>query len=148
MRKSHFSIFLVMACIGISLGSGYWLGTANVPEDPYVRENLWCVVTDVVRDDDHSQWNITATFENYGRDDSTILSVYINGKIPTYFVSVHDLPLTLKGHSGSYEQTTVDSRNLLLTMKYGILDIISNSTIEIIFHSSAGQDYPMFVTLP
>ena len=164
------TVMLSIVSIGLAFGSGYWLGVLSVPsifiETHDIREGLWCARTDVVKDDANCQWNISATLENMGRDNTTVTMVLLNRhQIPddrwsrraSIFgdnVTVSSLPLTIEGLTTDfsidqpYGHTTLYSGVITVTVKYGTLDFVSGSPVEIMFHTESGLSYRILVTLP
>ena len=156
--------------IGLAFGSGYWLGVLSVPsmsmEILDINEGLWCARTDVVKDDANSQWNISATLENMGRDNTTVTMVLLNrhtipddkwSRRASVFgdnVTVSSLPLTIEGLTTDfsidlpYGHTTVCSGVITVTVKYGTLDFVSGSTAEMMFHTESGLSYRIMIILP
>jgi len=156
--------------IGLAFGSGYWLGVLSVPSEYIeildINEGLWCARTDVVKDDANCQWNISAILENKGRDNITVTMVLLEGydiyenrlnRSPSVFgdnVTVSSLPLTIEGLTTDfsidrpYGHTTLYSAVITVTVKYGTLDFISASTVEIMLHTESGLSYRIMVTLP
>ena len=151
-------LILIVVSLGVGLSIGYWSGTLRVPEeDDYVRENLWWLSTEVVRDDIHGQWNISTILENRGGDNSTVGMVILDGAATRSFgenVTVSPLPLLIEGAfnycvtppNGTI--TTTVKYGTTYAMKYRTLNFTSGTTIEIKYHTNAGLDYPLSVTLP
>jgi len=165
LRRELLSLaILFVVSAGAAFGSGYWFGVLSVPQEYYeildIREGLWCARTDVVKDDANSQWNISATLENMGRDNTTVATVLLDGheiyedglnRSPSVFgdnVTISSLPLTIEGLSGTYGHTTLYSGVITVTVKYGTLDFVSGSALEITFHTESGLSYRISVTLP
>ena len=160
MIKSKFvyPLVLIVVSLGVGLSIGYWSGTLRVPEeDEYVSQDIWWLGTDVIKDDVKGQWNISTTLENRGVDNSTVGMVILDGVDTDDFgenVTVSQLPIYIKG-SPAYGETPTNG-TITTTIKYGTtlirtyrtLNFTSGSTIEIKFHTSAGVDYPLSVTLP
>ena len=164
-----FAILFVVSG-GVAFGSGYWLGALSVPSEYIeildIREGLWCARTDVIKDDANSQWNISATLENMGLENTTVAMVLLNGheiyenrlnRSPSVFgdnVTVSSLPLTIKGLSidrtidRPYGHTALYSGTITVTLKYDTPDFVSGSTVEILFHTESGLSYRISVTLP
>jgi len=163
--KSRLSSLLILLAVltGVAFCSGYWLGILSIPEEypKYIRERLWLMGSQVVRDDENGQWNISVILQNKGQDNSTIefllfegqnLFVWIPNNDPMFLdvisnITVSPLPIfEIKGarHYGD----NVENKTITIAIKYGTEGFTSEATIEIIFHTSAGVDYPVTVTLP
>jgi len=157
-------IFFIVST-GFALSSGYWIGILSVPQEYcetiYVSENLWCERIDVVRDDVNAQWNIFLVLDNLGRENLTVTMVLLNrheiyenslNRSPSVFgnnATVTPMPpLTFAGLSGTYEKVNLDSKTMIVTLKYGTLGFVSGYTVEIYFHTETGMDYLISVTLP
>ena len=152
-------MILLVVSIGVAFGVGYWSGTLNVLRDKNegVCENLWLLGTEVVKNDVNNQWNISVTLENRGQENSTVDYVLINRRdinpkiVPADPIAENvtvspSLPVEIKGcfFYGDYP----GNRTITITIKYDTLDFSSGITIEIIFHTEAGWDYPVSIILP
>ena len=160
--KSIPLLILIVTSLGIGLGIGYWSGTLQAPEDDeYVRQDIWWLGTEIVKDDVNGQWNISTTLENRGCDNATVVLINLNREasitgqdtdlniFPSAIegnVTVSPLPMPINGVF-SYGEIPPNG-TITLTMKYDTLGYTSGTTIEVIYHTSAGVDYPLFVTLP
>ena len=143
---------LFVASVGVALGSGYWLGALSVPQDDYVKENLWLLDNEVTKDDTNGQWIVTTTLENRGLDNTTIVNVYIDEKniaenlLRENVTISPDLPILIKGVM--HYSDKAGKETITATIRYGTLNLESGITIEMRFHTNAGMDYPISVTLP
>lgn len=74
------------------------------------------------------------------------VAFYLHAKIA--FRSIDRPPLPFKGLSGTYEKVNLDSKTIIVTLKYGTLGFVSGSTVEIYFHTETGMSYLISATLP
>jgi len=158
-RDQSLSVIVVLATsLSIAFGAGYWSGMLNASKDNYGHnqlENLWWLGTDIVRDDIHGQWNISITLMNLGHSSSTVVNVLIDGRdpnpdiVPPAFggnVTVSPLPMPIKGILHYEDRPENGTINIII--KYWTEGFSAGRGIEVRLHTSAGFDYPLFVTLP
>lgn len=145
------TVVLVAVTIVVAVAVSYWMGgIAGL----YTRFEKIEITSKYAVKDDAGDYEITITLKNSGSQDATITDVYINGK-PSYTYGTANITISWTVGSNSGYLNSPDDEMPIPLGQSGTVTIWINhtlwesgTTVDIKFHSAAGKDYPVMLTLP
>ena len=149
------TVILVAVGIALAVAIGLWMSGLVAT---FTRFEKLEVTSAYATGSGTSGWNIYVTIKNTGSADATITSIMVNGvpidtqnspiasnppvdannqqPIPVGGSKDFTLTITANGGSAAWPPGSTTSK------------LTSGVTVNIVFHSAAGKDYPTSVTLP
>ena len=145
------TVILVAVGIALAVAIGLWMSGLVATFTRF--EKLEVTSAYAVSSDDC--WEVHATIKNTGSADATITSIMVNG-VPIQAPITSDPPVsstqsqTLPVGSSQDFTLTISATGGSAAWPPGSTTskLTSGVTVNIVFHSAAGKDYPTSVTLP
>jgi len=146
------TVILVAVGIALAVAIGLWMSGLVAT---FTRFEKLEVTSAYATGSGTSGWNIYVTIKNTGSADATITSIMVNGVPIDGSTITSDPPV-----SSTQSQTLPVGGHIDFTLAISATSgsatwppgstskLTSGVTVNIVFHSAAGKDYPTSVTLP